>query len=113
MRNMARASNLIGGWLPVTALAQVAQLVRTQPGARLDAAHPRRHRAGGAAGRFRPGQQLRCATQYPTLTGKGLTVGILSDSFNCYNYYAANGLLEDSATATTAMPPTASRRRRG
>ncbi len=30
-------------------------------------------------------------TQYPTLTGTGLTIGVLSDSFNCYNYYAAHG----------------------
>ena len=30
-------------------------------------------------------------TQYPGLTGKGLTIGVMSDSFNCFSYYAANG----------------------
>src|SRR5208337_4265332 len=28
-------------------------------------------------------------TTYPTLTGSGVTVGVLSDSFNCYAQYAA------------------------
>jgi subtilisin family serine protease len=90
MRSSARAANLIGGWLPVTALAQVAQLGGLN---QVRASMPRvRATAGPVAvqGDFVQGSSA-LRTQYPTLTGKGVTVGILSDSFNCYNYYATNG----------------------
>ncbi len=90
MRDMARASNVVGGWLPVTALAQAAQL----PGlSQIRAAMPRTRAASGPValqGDFVQGSNA-LRTQYPGLTGTGLTIGLLSDSFNCYNYYAANG----------------------
>ena len=90
MRDMARVSNLIGGWLPVTALAQAAQL----PGLmQLRASMPRTRAASGPValqGDFVQGSSALRA-QYPTLTGAGLTIGVLSDSFNCYSYYAAHG----------------------
>jgi hypothetical protein len=88
MRSTARAANLIGGWLPISALAQVAQLTGLK---QVRASMPRA-RAGPVAlqGDFVQGSSA-LRTQYPTLTGKGVTVGILSDSFNCYNYYATNG----------------------
>jgi len=90
MRNTARASNLIGGWLPISALAPVAQLAGLN---QVRASMPRvRATAGPVAlqGDFVQGSSA-LRTQYPTLTGKGVTVGILSDSFNCYNYYATHG----------------------
>src|ERR1700730_145851 len=60
-------------------------------------------------------------TTYPTLTGAGITVGVLSDSFNCYGIYAepgsgvpatgnagyaSNGFVADYATdlATADLP---------
>ncbi|HEY6457583.1 MAG TPA: S8 family serine peptidase, partial [Steroidobacteraceae bacterium] len=85
----ARAANLIGGWLPISALMQVAQLDGLN---QVRASMPRTRATGPVAlqGDFVQGSgALR--TRYPTLTGKGVTVGILSDSFNCYNYYATNG----------------------
>ncbi len=90
MRDMARVSNLLGGWLPVTALAQAAQL----PGLmQLRASMPRTRAASGPValqGDFVQGSSALRA-QYPGLTGMGVTVGVLSDSFNCYGYYASNG----------------------
>ena len=90
MREVARASNLLGGWLPVTALTQAAQL----PGvSQIRASMPRTRAAAGSValqGDFVQGSSA-LRTQYPTLTGAGLTIGVLSDSFNCYSYYAAHG----------------------
>ncbi len=90
MRSVARAANLIGGWLPVTALAQAAQL----PGLiQVRASMPRTRAAAGPVALQGDFVQSSSAVraQYPGLTGKGVTVGVLSDSFNCYNYYAAHG----------------------
>jgi subtilisin family serine protease len=90
MRSTARAANLIGGWLPVTALAQVAQLTGLN---QIRASMPRVRAAAGPValqGDFVQGSSA-LRTRYPTLTGKGVTVGILSDSFDCYKYYDANG----------------------
>lgn len=90
MRTTARASNLIGGWLPVTALAQVAQL----PGLRqVRASMPRTRAASGPVavqGDFVQGTAAM-RTQYAGLTGAGVTIGVMSDSFDCYSYYAAHG----------------------
>ncbi len=89
MREVARASNLIGGWLPVTALQQAAQLADLR---QIRASMPRTRAAGPVAlqGDFVQGSgALR--SQYPGLSGAGLIIGVLSDSFNCYKYYAANG----------------------
>jgi hypothetical protein len=90
MRQSARSSNLIGGWLPVTQLAQVAQL----PGAnQVRASMPRTRAASGAValqGDFVQGSAA-LRTQYPDLTGQGITIGVVSDSFDCYAYYATHG----------------------
>ncbi len=89
LREASRASNLIGGWLPVSALTQGAQL----PGVtQIRASMPRTRATGPVAlqGDFVQGSSA-VRTQYPSLIGTGLTVGLLSDSFNCYSDYAANG----------------------
>src|SRR5882762_6967489 len=102
-------ANDVGGWLPVSAIEAAA-------------AHAEVHAMRAAISRTRAGKitsqgdfaqgtsMLR--TTYPTLTGSGVTVGILSDSYNCYavyaaggtppasglNGYASNGFLADAAT---------------
>jgi Subtilase family len=90
MRDVARAKNLIGGWLPAAALAQAAQL----PGVnQVRASMPRVRAATGPValqGDFVQGSSALRA-QYPSLTGQGVLVGVLSDSFNCYSYYATHG----------------------
>jgi hypothetical protein len=78
-------ANDVGGWLPVTALDSVAALTSlvsvraSMPRARTGAVESQGDFAQGSA-------QLR--STYPKLTGAGVTVGVLSDSFNCYAVYA-------------------------
>jgi Subtilase family len=80
-------SNDVGGWLPVdeidaaTALAQLhsirAAMSRTRSGVVTSQGDFAQHSSA-----------LR--TTYSTLTGSGITVGALSDSYNCYPVYAQN-----------------------
>jgi Subtilase family len=109
MRHVARASNLIGGWLPVTALAQLGQISGLN---QVRASMPRTRAAAGPValqGDFVQGSYA-LRSQYPGLTGKGLTVGVMSDSFNCYGYYASNGYSKTgngyNGYATNGFSPT-------
>jgi hypothetical protein len=81
-------SNDVGGWLPVSQLetaAARAELVS------LRAAMPRaRTGAVTSQGDFAERSDV-VRSDYPALKGTGITVGILSDSFNCYAVYAAPG----------------------
>jgi len=89
MRNLARVSNLIGGWLPVTALLQTSQLSGLT---QVRASMPHTRAVGPVAlqGDFVQGSSA-LRTTYPGLSGQGLTVGVLSDSYDCYSYYASHG----------------------
>jgi len=80
-------SNDVGGWLPVnqidaaTALGELhsirAAMSRTRSGTVVTQGDFAQHSAA-----------LRAT--YPTLTGAGITVGAISDSYNCYPVYAQN-----------------------
>jgi len=89
MRQVAVHANTVGGWLPVAALAELGEV----PGLRLARASlPRRRATGPVAlqGDFAQySAALRAAN--PAVTGSGITVGVLSDSFDCHSYYAAHG----------------------
>ncbi|HEX9140306.1 MAG TPA: S8 family serine peptidase [Steroidobacteraceae bacterium] len=89
LRDIAVYANDVGGWLPVGQLAAAAQLA---PLHHARAAIPLT-RAGGIAtqGDYVQGSSTIRA-QYPSLSGAGVKIGILSDSFNCYQAYADNGL---------------------
>ena len=80
--------NDVSGWLPVRQIGAAA--ARTEVHS-LRASMP--HTRAGAAtsqGDFAQGSAaLRSA--WPTLDGSGITVGVLSDSFNCYHVYAQPG----------------------
>jgi hypothetical protein len=108
MRNVARASNLIGGWLPVTALAQLGQLAGLN---QVRASMPRARATGPVAlqGDFVQGSYA-VRSQYPGLTGKGVTIAVMSVSFNCYAYYASNGYSKTgngyNGYATNGFSPT-------
>jgi hypothetical protein len=113
-------ANDVGGWLPVAQLAAATGL------AELHAmrAAMMRTRAGAVTsqGDFAQGSAaLRQA--HSSLTGSGVTVGVLSDSFNCYaqyeqagsgvpasglNGFAPNGILADAQTdeSTGDLPST-------
>ena len=85
-------SNDVGGWLPVAQLEAAAALGEL---AALRAAMPRTAVSAqtgpvSTQGDFVQGSAA-LRTTYPTLTGAGVTVGVLSDSFDCYSAYAASG----------------------
>lgn len=81
--------NDVGGWLPVDRLEAAASLGEVHS---IRATLHRRHAGPPTSqGDFAQGSaDLR--TAYPSLTGAGITVGVISDSFNCYAVYAANGV---------------------
>jgi Subtilase family len=99
-------SNDVGGWLPTSALRSAAALSELHS---IRAAMPRT-RAGPATtqGDFAQGS-LELRTANSALTGVGVTVGVLSVSFNCYAVYAqansgvpasgTNGYAENGFTA--------------
>ena len=112
--------NDVGGWLPVTAIAAAAargELVSIR------AAMPHTRGVVALQGDYVQ-QSALVRADYPTITGSGVTVGVLSDSFNCFAVYAApgsgvpvsgnqgyapNGFTADYATdqSTGALPATA------
>jgi Subtilase family len=87
MQRVAVYGNDVGGLLPVSQISAAAardELVSLR-------AAMWRTRAGPVTsqGDFAQGSvALRAAN--PSVTGAGVTVGVISDSFNCYAYYAAN-----------------------
>jgi hypothetical protein len=88
LQRASQYSNDVGGWLPVdqldaaTALGDLhairAALLRTRSGAIT------------SQGDF--AQNSDIVRTKNALTGAGITVGIISDSYNCYPVYAANGV---------------------
>jgi hypothetical protein len=89
LQNASVYSNDVGGWLPVdkidaaTALSELhsirAAMSRTRSGVVTSQGDFAQHSSA-----------LR--TTYSTLTGSGITVGALSDSYNCYPVYAQNNV---------------------
>lgn len=87
--------NDVGGWLPVSAIAAAA--ARGEVTA-LRAALSRARAAVATQGDFAQGTaSLR--TLEPALTGAGVTVGVLSVSYDCYSVYAA-----DQGTTVGGVP---------
>ncbi|MBV9911110.1 MAG: S8 family serine peptidase, partial [Sinobacteraceae bacterium] len=82
-------NNDVGGWLPVNQLDAAAALTGLHS-MRASMAHTRVGAVSSQGDHAQRSDVLR--TKYPTLTGAGVTVGLLSDSFNCYSVYAANGV---------------------
>jgi hypothetical protein len=89
MRGASVFSNDVGGWLPVSQLSAAAGSAEVNA---IRASMPRsRTGAVTSQGDFAQRSDI-IRTTYPTITGAGVKVGILSDSFNCYAVYAANGV---------------------
>ncbi len=82
-------SNDVGGFLPV---AQIEAAAARNEVVSIRAAMPRARATGPVAtqGDFAQRSDV-VRTNYPTLIGTGITVGVLSDSFDCYAVYAAPG----------------------
>jgi hypothetical protein len=89
LERAALYSNDVGGWLPVNQIEAAAargEVVSVR------AAMPRTRAFGPVATQGDYAQTSSVVrADYPTLTGAGVTVGVLSDSFNCYAVYAAPG----------------------
>jgi hypothetical protein len=79
-------ANAVGGWLPVTSIAAAAADANV---AFMHASLPHKRAAVALQGDYVQHSYALRQT-YPTLTGAGVTVGVLSDSFDCYSVYAAN-----------------------
>ena len=106
LRDVAVFSNDIGGWLPVDQLANASALTGLHFAR---AAMPRtRSSVVATQGDFAQESSVIRST-YPGLTGTGVTIGVLSDSFNCFAQYAGkvspsgyNGYAPFGFTATYA-----------
>jgi hypothetical protein len=81
--------NDVGGFLPIAQLDAAAARPEVSS---IRAAMLHRHATGPVATQGDYAQQSDVVrSEYPSLTGKGITVGVLSDSFDCYAVYAAPG----------------------
>jgi hypothetical protein len=87
LQHVAVYGNDVGGLLPVAAIS-AASAQEDLLSLRAAMSHTR---AGPVTsqGDFAQGS-LALRTAHPTITGAGITVGVQSDSFNCYAYYAKN-----------------------
>jgi hypothetical protein len=86
LQRPATYSNDVGGWLPVDRIEAAAARAEVHS---IRAAMPRTRSAGPVALQGDYVQRSDVVrTTYPTLTGTGITVGVLSDSFDCYAVYA-------------------------
>jgi hypothetical protein len=95
--------NDVGGWLPVSAIEAAAGLYEVDS---LRAALSRTRAVVATQGDFVQGTQA-LRQKYTTLDGTGVTVGVLSDSFDCYAVYAADqGATVDGVPDPPASGPT-------
>jgi len=78
--------NDVGGWLPVSAIEAAAARAEV---ASLRAALWHTRAVVATQGDFAQGTAA-IRSQHPSLNGSGVMVGILSDSYDCYAYYASH-----------------------
>jgi hypothetical protein len=90
LQHAAVYANDVGGWLPVAQLSAASERAEVHS---LRAVMPRR-RSGAVTSQGDFVQHSAAVRSSDSLTGAGVTVGVLSDSFNCYAVYAnpANGV---------------------
>jgi Subtilase family len=109
LQHAAQYSNDVGGWLPVSQLAAAAASAEVHS---IRAAMPRTA-ASAAVLAFQGDfvQHSLAVRSANSVSGAGITVGVLSDSFDCYAVYAANkvpaagaaGYANNGFLATAAM----------
>jgi Subtilase family len=93
LKHPAVYSNDVGGWLPVTQLEAAAAM----PELHSIRAAMSRTRSGAVTSQGDFAQHSDVLRSANTLTGAGVTVGVLSDSFDCYSVYAANNVSASGA----------------
>jgi hypothetical protein len=93
-------ANDVGGWLPVERIVAAGALDQLHA---LRASRPRtRSGAVTTQGDYAQRSDLLRASTPTGLSGTGIKVGVLSDSFNCFAYYQANGPSDYSQNGFTA-----------
>jgi hypothetical protein len=99
LQNPSVYSNDVSGWLPVTQIEAATARVELHS---IRAAMPRaRSGAITSQGDFAQHSDVLRST-YPALDGTGITVGALSDSYNCYPTYASNHVTNYARNGFTA-----------
>jgi Subtilase family len=88
LQRASQYSNDVGGWLPVDQLDAATMLGELHA---IRAAIPRT-RAGAVTSQGDFAQNSDLVRSQNALTGAGITVGVLSDSYDCYPVYASNGV---------------------
>jgi subtilisin family serine protease len=88
LQRASQYSNDVGGWLPVDQLDAATTLTELHA---IRAAIPRT-RAGAVTSQGDFAQNSDLVRSQNALTGAGITVGVLSDSYDCYPVYASNGV---------------------
>jgi hypothetical protein len=88
LQRASQYSNDVGGWLPVDQLDAATTLGELHS---IRAAMPRT-RSGAVTSQGDFAQNSDLVRTNNALTGGGITVGVLSDSYNCYPVYAANSV---------------------
>jgi hypothetical protein len=88
LQHAAQYSNDVGGWLPVDQLDAATMLGEVHA---IRAAVPRT-RTGAVTSQGDFAQNSDIVRSQNALTGAGITVGVLSDSYDCYPVYASNGV---------------------
>ena len=98
-------SNDVGGWLPVAQLDAASARAEVHS---IRAAIPKT-RTGAVTSQGDYVQHSDVLRSANSLTGAGVTVGVLSDSYDCYAVYAANGVSASGAAgyANNGFPATA------
>src|SRR5580658_4932766 len=88
LQRASQYSNDVGGWLPVDQLDAAAALTEVHA----IRAAMMRTRTGAVTSQGDYAQNSDLVRSANSLNGAGITVGVLSDSYDCYPVYAANGV---------------------
>jgi hypothetical protein len=88
LQRASQYSNDVGGWLPVNQLDAAAALTEVHA----IRAAMMRTKSGAVTSQGDYAQNSDLVRSDNSLSGAGITVGILSDSYDCYAVYAANGV---------------------
>jgi len=88
LQHASQYSNDVGGWLPVDQLDAATALTELHA---IRAAMPRT-RSGAVTSQGDFAQNSNLVRSQNALTGAGITVGVLSDSYDCYAVYDTNGV---------------------
>jgi hypothetical protein len=88
LQRASRYSNDVGGWLPVDQLDAASALTEVHA----IRAAMMRTKSGAITSQGDYAQNSDLVRSANSLDGAGVTVGVISDSFDCYPVYAANGV---------------------